>query len=289
MSRIAIISAAPAPSSDKLLAAIFIAIIVHVGIILGVSFTVEKPQKFNKSISITLANTPAEKAPEKANFLAQENQIGAGRKKQKATPPAQKIPSQKQTRHVKINKQKQSKNKAANKVRIITQKQSTIKSNIGEQSETPRTQNIPELSTAMLRQQITEIGVNVRDRQLNAENSRIKFIDSVNAHKFQAATYIQQWQHKVERIGNLNYPALARKKGFSGKLLLDVGIKHDGSIYSIRVRKSSGYKSLDDTATKIVRMGAPYAPLPGDLRAELDVLVISRVWHFSDEAGMSTQ
>lgn len=284
------ISAAPAPSSDKLLAAIIIAIIIHAGIILSVSFTVEKPEKFNKSISITLANTPAEKAPEKANFLAQENQIGAGRKKQKATPPAQKIPSQRISKQVNINKQKQSKNKATNKTKIIIQNQSTIKTNIGDQSKTtPKTQHITELSTAMLSKQIAEIGVTARDRQLNAENSRIKFIDSVNAHKFQAATYIQQWQSKVERIGNLNYPSLARQKGFSGKLLLDVGIKHDGSIYSIRIRKSSGYKSLDETAAKIVRMGAPYAPLPNELRAELDVLVISRFWQFSDETGISTQ
>lgn len=40
---------------------------------------------------------------------------------------------------------------------------------------------------------------------------------------------------------------------------------------------------------KIVRMSAPFPPLPLDLRKELDVLVITRVWKFSDESGLVTR
>ena len=136
-----------------------------------------------------------------------------------------------------------------------------------------------------LSQQIAQLGVAVRNEQQDTKLSRIKFVNSVSAHRYKAAYYKKQWQEKVERIGNLNYPEVARQKGFSGKLRMDVGIKHDGSIYSIRIRKSSGYKALDDAAIRIVRIGAPYAPLPKELRAELDVLVISRIWRFSDKSG----
>ena len=94
------------------------------------------------------------------------------------------------------------------------------------------------------------------------------------------------WQKKVERTGNLNYPEIARKKHFTGTLKMSVGINHDGSIYSIRISKSSGYRALDDAAKRIVRISAPFAPLPKELRKELDVLVITRVWQFSDESGM---
>lgn len=264
MNNTAFITPTTGPGSDKLLAAVFVAIIIHISLILGVNFTTPEPKQVNKSIAITLVNTPSEKAPDKAKFLAQENQIGAGQKKQKATSPKQKIASRGKSQQAKKIMQAEAKKTSADK-------------------------QVVELSTAMLSRQIAEIGINARDRQLNAENSRIKFIASVNAHKYKAAFYIQQWQTKVERVGNLNYPALARKQGFSGRLLMDVGINLDGSIFNIRIRKSSGYKALDDAATKIVRMAAPYAPLPKEWHAELDVLIITRVWSFSDETGMSAQ
>jgi protein TonB len=46
---------------------------------------------------------------------------------------------------------------------------------------------------------------------------------------------------------------------------------------------------LDEAAKRIVRMSAPFAPLPADLLKELDVLVITRVWKFSDESGMTSR
>ena len=111
----------------------------------------------------------------------------------------------------------------------------------------------------------------------------------MSAHKYVAAQYMKDWESKVERTGNLNYPEAAAKKNFSGTLTMDVGIKADGSIYSIRVSRSSGNPALDEAAKKIVRMSAPFAPLPLDIRKELDVLVITRVWKFSDESGLITR
>ncbi|MGZ8144487.1 MAG: TonB family protein, partial [Methylosarcina sp.] len=72
-------------------------------------------------------------------------------------------------------------------------------------------------------------------------------------------------------------------------LSMDVGIKVDGSIYSMRIRKSSGIPELDEAAKNIVKMSAPFAPLPLELQKELNVLVITRVWKFSDESGMTTR
>jgi protein TonB len=100
---------------------------------------------------------------------------------------------------------------------------------------------------------------------------------------------MKDWENKVEHTGNLNYPEVALKKGYSGSLTMDVGVNADGSIYSIRIGKSSGNVELDEAAKKIVRMSAPFASLPLDLRKEVDVLVITRVWKFSDESGLVTQ
>ena len=154
----------------------------------------------------------------------------------------------------------------------------------------PTLQKSPKnLSVNTLVQQISDMGRNISNQSINAKNNRIKFPNSISSsHQHKALYYIKQWQAKVERIGNLNYPAIAQTPGFRGTLLIDAGINPDGSLYSIRVRQSSGNKALDEAALKIVRMGAPYSPLPEELLDEIDVLVISRVWQFSDETGIST-
>ena len=96
-------------NNDSLLIALFVAVIVHIVLVLGMNFTTPQPEKINKSIDITLINTPAKKAPEKANFLAQENQLGAGEKTKKPEPPAQKLPSQGNSQVKQIKKSRKKK------------------------------------------------------------------------------------------------------------------------------------------------------------------------------------
>ena len=277
-------------NNDSLLIALFVAVIVHIVLVLGMNFTTPQPEKINKSIDITLVNTPAKKAPEKANFLAQENQLGAGEKAKKPEPPAQKLPSQgnSQVKQIKKIAPEESKPKAAQK--IITQQKAEKKVvTASKPAVVSQPEKHPQLTAESLQQQIAQLGTEIRQSQPSAEQTKIKFVDSVSAHKYVAAQYMKDWESKVERTGNLNYPEAAAKKNFSGTLTMDVGIKADGSIYSIRINRSSGNPALDEAAKKIVRMSAPFAPLPLDLRKELDVLVITRVWKFSDESGLVTR
>jgi protein TonB len=111
----------------------------------------------------------------------------------------------------------------------------------------------------------------------------------VSANKYVAAQYLHDWETKVAGVGNRNYPEAATKPGFSATLTMDVGIDIDGNIDSIRITHSSGNPELDEAAKKIVRMSAPFPPLPQALRDELDILKITRVWKFTDESGLVTQ
>jgi protein TonB len=277
-------------NNDSLLIAIFVAIIVHIVLVLGMNFTTPHPEKINKSINITLVNTPVKKAPEKANFLAQENQIGTGEKAKKPEPPAQKLPSQgnNQVREIKKSTSKESKPKTAQK--IMTQQTAEKKVvTASKPNELNQPEQHPQLTAESLQQQIAQLGTEIRQSQPSSEQTKIKFIDSVSAHKYVAAQYMKDWESKVERTGNLNYPEAAAKQNFSGTLTMDVGINVDGSIYSIRISRSSGNPALDEAAKQIVRISAPFAPLPLELRKELDVLIITRVWKFSDESGLVTR
>jgi len=287
-----LLSQPTASTSDTLLLALFVAAVVHAFILLGINFTIPKPPEVNKQIEITLASTPVKKAPKKASFLAQDNQVGAGNKKLKPTPAKQKLPSQGKSNNKPPAQQKtQIASKPKTKQKLVTQKKAEHKIvATKKQNPTPVTTiERPKLSADALRQQIAQLGAKIRHSQQSSELTKIKFVNSVSTHKYMAAQYVSDWEQKIEKIGNLNYPEVARKKGFSGTLTTDVGIYPNGSIYSIRITKSSGIKALDDAAKRIIRLSAPFATLPKEILQELDVLVITRVWRFSDETGMSTR
>ncbi len=274
-------------NNDSLLIALLVAVIAHVVVILGINFTAPNPVKVSRSIEVTLVNTPAKNAPKEAKFLAPDNQVGAGEKNKDPQLPAQKLPSNGNSgiKQIKKQAQEESAPKAAHK--MITRAKAEQKvlatrkpARVDGQEERPH------LSAETLQQQLMQLGTEIRQNQQSSETSPIKFVSEVSAHKYVAAQYLKDWESKIERIGNLNYPEAAAKKNFSGSLTMDVTINADGSLHDIIIKRSSGNQGLDDAAKRIVRMSAPFAPLPLDLLKELNpkILGISRVWKFSDES-----
>lgn len=278
-------------NNDRMLVALFIAFVVHIIIVLGIRFTEpEAPVQNSRSIDVILVETPAKKAPKKAKFLAQDNQIGAGEKKvHKPEPPAKRIASQGNSPKKHADKSEQEEAEPKAKQKLVTQKKAEKKIVAEKHPETTHDkEKRPKLTAEMLQQQIAQYGTEIRVKEQSADDNKIKSVSSVSAHQYVAAQYVKDWERKVERTGNSNYPAIAAKKNFSGALTMDVGIKADGSIYSIRITRSSGYPELDEAAKRIVKMSAPFPVLPSDLLKELNVLVITRKWKFSDESGMTT-
>ncbi len=126
-----------------------------------------------------------------------------------------------------------------------------------------------------------------RNDPSESESVRFKSISSVSTHRHVAAQYESDFIRKVERTGNLNHPEIMLENNFTGQVVMAVGLKKDGSIYSIQIRKSSGYPALDKSATKIVRMSAPFPPIPNVLLNERDVYIVTKSWSFSNESGMT--
>lgn len=250
-----------------------------------------EPERLSKPIEVTLISKPTEKKEDKNDFLAQENQSGAGHKASQAEAPAQKAAGQSEHKKEQVIKKKaveEKQSKSAQQVltsikterKIVAAKNTTV----AKEPEQPQ-----KITADLLQQQIAQLGTEIRQSQASSELAKIKFVDAVSTHKYIAAQYMKDWENKVEHTGNLNYPEVALKKDYAGTLTMDVAVNADGSIYRIRIVKSSGNLELDEAAKKIVRMSAPFAPLPLDLRKEVDVLVITRIWKFSDESGLVTQ
>ena len=277
-------------SNEPLLIALVMAAIVHVVALMGIRFSTPEPQKINRSLDVTLINTPVKNTPKEAKFLAQDNQIGAGEKIKKPEPPAQNLPSQGNRQKKQITKKAAENNKPKAQQKLVAQQAPAKKKMIPDKpGPVSNKEHVAHISAESLHQQVAQLGAEIRLQKPSSENNKIKFVDSVSAHKYIASQYLKDWEGKVERTGNMNYPEVAAKKNFSATLIMDVGIKADGSIYSMRINKSSGNPALDEAAKRIVRMSAPFAPLPTELLKELNVLVITRVWKFSDESGLVTR
>ena len=118
-----------------------------------------------------------------------------------------------------------------------------------------------------------------RDLRAYAERPRRKWISaSTREHRF--AAYMDAWRRKIEKIGNLNYPEEAERRGLAGDLLLDVAIRPDGTVEEIALRRSSGERVLDDAAIRIVEIAAPFEEFPEDIAEDVDILHIERTWIF---------
>ncbi len=120
-----------------------------------------------------------------------------------------------------------------------------------------------------------------QDTQLREQARRVRrHAISASTREFRYANYLGAWARKVERIGNLNYPPIAKEQHLSGSLILHVAIRADGSVDTISVVRSSGVPLLDQAARDIVKLAAPYAAFPPDIAAETDVIDIIRTWQF---------
>lgn len=284
-------------NSDSLLIALFVALVIHIILGLTVNFTTPEAKKIRRSsIDVTLVQAPSKKAPKKAKFLAPENQEGAGQKISKIKQPVQKPiphpvehkqPPEKPVKKIVPIKPEIPETPQQPAKKVIVKQKLDHTSPAVKPAVVPKTEPRPHLDEETLRQQITQLGSEIRYNAQDSDNNQAKTLAQVSAHKFVAAQYIKDWESKVERTGNMNYPEAAAKKP-SSTLTMDVGIEADGSIHNIRIRRSSGNAALDEAAKNIVKMSAPFAPLPSALLKELKILVITRKWKFSDESGMTT-
>lgn len=112
------------------------------------------------------------------------------------------------------------------------------------------------------------------------QRPRKKFIGA-RVEEYRFAQYVEDWRQKIERIGNLNYPSAAKGRLY-GSLVLTVVIKANGDLDRVEVNRSSGTRVLDLAATRIVKMSAPFAAFPNSIRADTDVIEITRTWTFTN-------
>ena len=275
---------------DRLGLTLFFATAAHAVLILGVSFTyepVDAPPPDRTLEIMVVQNRTAEKEPDQADFLAQANQEGGGEEAEAVRPKTEsQLPSDKPLTKplgepLPTGTPEPPKPQPDRPV-LATTSPAEQKAQTPKQERLPTTKPKP-LNVAQILANSKEIAQLTaefdRRTEAYAKRPRRKTI-SAATREYKYANYLDAWKRKVEKIGNLNYPDEARRRKLYGSLILRVSLKADGTIEEIEVRRSSGYKLLDDAAIRIVRLAAPYAPFPEEIRKETDVLDIIRTWQF---------
>ncbi|MBF8741087.1 energy transducer TonB [Pseudomonas guariconensis] len=272
--------------ADRLGFTLFLAALVHLALILGVSFTIAKPSEIRRTMEITLATFKSEKPPEKADFQAQDNQQGSGTLEKKAVPTTTEVAPFQDSKINKVTPPPAAKREtppAPQKSAVATRapKPQKVEPKPKESKPQPKPQAVPDFDSSQLSSQIASLEAELsNEQQLYAKRPRIHRLNAASTMRDKGAWYKEEWRKKVERVGNLNYPEQARRQQIYGSLRMMVSINRDGSLYEVLVLESSGQPVLDQAAQRIVRLSAPFAPFTGDL-AEFDRLEIIRTWRFA--------
>ena len=283
--------------SDRMSLTIFFALAIHAILILGISFDLmDSSNDVITTMEITLVHQRSDDEPEKADYLAQENQLGGGAQQEKSRPSS---PFSNPLPIPEKGFAPNSRRAMAPPPITASQKQTEIMS-VDQSNQRVNNQKLKE-ETTVTTKSLTAAQLFERSQQiaeLSAEINKLKnafqqtpkhtWVHGANAKKYRFASYMDAWRAKVERIGNLNYPEVVTRKKLTGSLLLDVAINPDGSILSTRIIRSSGYPELDRAALRIINMSAPFPPLTKDILKDTDVLHIPRVWRFQQGNRLQT-
>jgi len=279
--------AAQVSDLDRFSFTLFMALVVHAVVVLGITFAPELPRSSAQTMEITLSQFDDEKAPEKADFLAQTSQQGSGTEdepREMTTPQPSEI-SQPDVAQVQPEPRAQvAPVRRQERAVVQTESRSSRQVQQPEQSTKPEEEPLPVREKKSLMDRSLEIAsLEARfdaQQQAYARKPRVMRVTAASTLKSTNAWYVQNWVSKVTRVGNINYPTEARRAGVYGTLRMLVSMQKDGTIKEVAILQSSGSTLLDDAAIRIVRMAAPFAPFPNEMRKDVDELEIIRTWSF---------
>ncbi|HEY5997406.1 MAG TPA: energy transducer TonB [Candidatus Deferrimicrobiaceae bacterium] len=98
--------------------------------------------------------------------------------------------------------------------------------------------------------------------QITEESGGGIHLSSISSPEFQHQTWYDSVRRKIELVWV--YPLEAAQAGIQGEVTIDFVIERNGSVSSVRLIKSSGYKVLDDEAIRAIQVvgRARFNPIP---------------------------
>jgi protein TonB len=273
------------------LAALF-SFMLHIFVLFGISFVVphaKNPFIANHPLEVVLVNSSSRDRPNNATAYAQSNLDGGGNVEddRRAKTPfpvigdARRFTPEQATQRVQELEQEVkrllARNKSSYSVAEEINQQRRKSSRADGQDLVQRS-----LEIVRLEAQIS------KSLEMYEKMPRRKFIGA-RTQEYRYAQYVEDWRSKVERIGNLNYPEVARREHIFGRLTMTVNVRADGSVESVEINHPSGQRILDAAAMRIVKLSAPFSPFPPDIRKDTDILSITRTWFFTSTDKLESE
>ena len=275
-------------------------VIAH-GALLAVRFSAPDSFKFQPTdpgLEVILVNAKHDRAPVKAEAIAQANLDGGGNAQDgRAKSP---LPNAGQTsngeglqamrrRIEEMERQQRMLAQISNKSPFVTAPASEDMPRRNPQLTDGKDVN---QSPRELQRREAEIS-----RRIEDENKRPKktFI-SPSTREAGYAIYFDQVRQRIEKIGTLNFPQKDGKKLY-GELTMSISIFQDGQIYKkdrdggISIDRSSGNPALDEAARRIVMRAAPFSAFSKNMRStDRDhVWVMTTRFRFTRDDGLEAQ
>ena len=261
---------------------------LHIGLL---SFRLVDPEGFSRTfentpLEVILVNAGSEAKPDKAQALAQQNLAGGGEAdKGRATSPLPPSPDTavgdalEQT--ARMIEQMQ-----AEQQQLLTQLRNELAALPPPQ---PHTQADVHEARAEEehRRQLTKLLAEL-EKRIREENARPKkrYLSPATL-KSADALYYSAFRTRVERAGTEHFPSHNGQKLY-GELVMEVWVNRQGKVIDAIVTRGSGNKILDKRARSLVMAMGSFDPVPAEVSAGHDLLLISSRFRFTRDAGLET-
>jgi len=283
-----------APVPDRLPPMLFLAALVHGILIIGITFNAVLGDEFADAISleVTIVADPDPNTlePDRAEYLAQASQEGAGNTQEQARPSARAesvVPVD--------NIGTETGDSLEESVAAVIFADQVLTAHAEQDfdvQDNPREVPAPDESTAANLEAGVELTMplpqdDLTDLAIHDDNPR-ELVTSVDTKESKVAGYLSSWKSKIETVGMKYFPDEAMVDGVTGSPTLEVTISASGQLQQVLVRRSSGSKTLDQIALSILRRAAPFDPFPEAIRMDYDQLRFAYKWQFNHLEVLST-
>ena len=275
------------PTNDRMLTTCFLAALFHGIVILGVTFSASGSKANNDGapgLEVVLVNeqAPSVASNPNAQYLSERSQKGSGNtlKPERALIPKSSLMSVERSGVPSGDglAALQSGTDMGDYELIATRRPSQKILYFATPTAAPVPSELP-----LLLEKRPDLGMTPNDDgvelRMRGEASQQLWI-AADTRESDVAVYLDSWRRKIERVGTMNFPEVARRQKLSGTPVIEVTIGSDGKLLDTVVRRTSGHVEIDEAAMRILKLAAPFDPFPPELTAKHDQIRIAYEWQF---------
>lgn len=281
--------AAAAGKFDRLSSTLFVAVLAHGIVILGVTFApgplIEPSETPTINVTLLVDTETLDASSDDAEMLASRNQLGGGN--DEGLRPTRTLTSQhpmnQQGEPLGVDTRTAEALAADTPVdRLVSRNPSTRQIEAVPET-TDRPAPVPMSAAALLQQEAPDTLAAELDHEVTNASSEDSGISSPSTRESAIAAYIVGWRQRVERIGTANFPPeFLNASDATTRPIVEVTIDASGRLDEAVLSRSSGDAALDQATLAILELAGPFDPLPEAILADTNVVRFTYEWYFTN-------